>query len=139
MSTKPPPSTSDLVAAARAASLAKAASASTLSLEQRLANLEKAIKVTDDGVFIESAKKLTVKAMTIEIEGTALVIMKGGASVEVKGGATLVLQGGTVASLKAAVVKLNNGSSPVAAVGSRVVPSAPPFFMVDSGNATVLV
>jgi hypothetical protein len=110
-----------------------------MTIEQRLARLEEAFKVTDDGVFIKSPKKLVLKGTTIEIEGAATVVMKGGASVEVNGGATLTLQGGAAAFLKAGIVKLNNGSRPVAYSGSLVVPQAPPFAKVDHGNATVLV
>jgi hypothetical protein len=125
MSTKPPPSFAG-------SSLAK------LTVEERLNRLESHFKVTDDGVYITSDKKLVLKGVTIEIQGAATVVMKGGATVEVAGGATLMLQGGASAFLKAGIVKLNNGTQPVAFSGSRVV-SMGPFGKVDQGNATVLV
>jgi hypothetical protein len=124
MSTKPPPSFSSIT------------TKSGLTLEQRVEALEKAIKVTDDGVYI-STQKLHCKALTIELESAVSVVIKG-TSVEVNGAANLMLQGGATASLKAGIVKLNNGNHPVAHVGSKVIPHFPPFHKVDSGNGTVL-
>jgi hypothetical protein len=109
-----------------------------MTVEQRLARLEGAVKVTDDAVYIAADKKIVIKALVIEIEANATVTVKGSAAVEVSGGASLTLQGGATVFVKGGIVRLNNGSNPVATVGSRVVPLMPPLSKVDSGTATVL-
>jgi len=109
------------------------------SVEKRVARLENAIKVADDGsLAIQAATRVVIKAAMIEIEGMVTVVMKGGMTVEVSGGGNLKLKGGGVADLQAGVVRLNGGSSPVAHVGSYVK-GVPPMLYVDNGKASVLV
>lgn len=108
-----------------------------LTLAERLTRLENAIAVKDDGVVFIRAKKLVVNSMTIELDAPASVLVKGGV-VQVTALTTLKLQAGAGAFLKAGIIKLNDGTRPVATVGSRVIPHLPLTHKVDTGNGTVL-
>lgn len=108
-------------------------------LEKKVSLLEKAVKVTDTGtVVIAASNKVLIKAAVLEFEGGAAVLLKG-ATVEVSSAMNLVLKAVAVAQLQASLVRLNNGSRPVAYAGSLVVPQFPPMMKVDAGNGTVLV
>lgn len=112
----------------------------TGTLEQRVAHLEKYIKIDGDGtVTLTTPTKLVIKAAAVQIEGVATIVLKGGVGVEVSSLGTLLLKGGGTTSVEGGIVRLNNGSSPAARVGSGVVGIPPAVMKVNTGNGTVLV
>jgi hypothetical protein len=108
-------------------------------IEKRLAKLESVIKVgADGGVTIECQGKVRIKsASSIEIDCAATVVVKGGASVDIQAGAQLNLKSSGMANLQGALLKLNNGSKPLARVGDTVTGSGGPGTIV-AGATTVL-
>jgi hypothetical protein len=108
------------------------------NLEQRLAKLENAIKVGNDGsITIESNNKIKIKSSSsVEIEGGATLVIKAGANVEIRAGGTLTLKGGAQTSVEGAIVRLNGGVMPVARVGDIVTTAMGPAPIIG-GNTTV--
>ena len=107
-------------------------------IEQRLARLESVIKLEADGsVTIECRGKVKIRsAASVEIEGGMSVLVRGGATVEVAAAATLTLKGAALARLDGGLVKLNQGSRPLARLGDTVsTPSG--TGVVQGGNSTV--
>jgi uncharacterized protein (DUF2345 family) len=108
------------------------------NLEQRLAKLENAIKVGNDGsITIESNNKIKIKsASSVEIEGGATLVIKAGANVEIRAGGALTLKGTGQTSLDGGIIRLNGGGMPLARVGDMVTTAMGPAPIIG-GNPTV--
>lgn len=91
------------------------------------------VKSLKDGVTIESKKNL-------RIESKKGAVMKAGSNLDIHANAQLKLKGNAMANLQGAVVKLNNGSKPIANINSQVVvPPMGGMGKIVKGSPTVLV
>src|SRR5512134_23691 len=78
---------------------------------------------------IDQAGNLTIKATNVTIESSG--------TVKIKGAATVVIEGAATVELKGAVLKLNQGSKPVARVGDTVTINGP-MGIITTGTPTTM-
>ena len=109
-------------------------------LEKRLAKLESVIKVgVDGGVTIECTGKVRIKsASSVEIDCSVGVLVKGGATVDVQAGAKLSLKSMGQTDVQGSILRLNNGSRPLARVGDIVNNPASAPGTIGAGSVTIL-
>ena len=95
-----------------------------------LAALEKVLSV-------DQAGNVTIKANNVTIESKGTVTIKGAAKVVIESSGAFDLKTGGVVDLRGSIVKLNNGSRPLARVGDQVA-GAGPMGTIVGGNPTTM-
>lgn len=90
-------------------------------------NFDQKFAAWEKVLTIDQAGNLTIKANNVTIESSGVV--------KIKGAATVVVEAGAVVEVKGALVKLNQGSKPLARVGDTVVVNGPTGTIV-AGNPT---
>jgi hypothetical protein len=118
-------------------------------VEQRLARLERIIKIEDDGSVTIECNKITIKAastveiecatnlrvrssMNLRLDAGANLSVNGCSNVEVQAGAGLSLKGAAATSVRGSTITLNGGSKPLARSGDVVANG-----VIQSGSPTI--
>jgi uncharacterized Zn-binding protein involved in type VI secretion len=100
----------------------KALSQRIVALEARLKALETVVRVSGPNVKLVSGADMTIQA---------------GSNVVIQGGAAVNIQGASGVDIRGALVRLNNGSRPLARLGDSVVAGEKPG-QITTGSPTVL-
>ncbi len=119
---------------------AQRAAPNLAQLEARLAALESVVKIEPDGsVTINCNGKVRIKAaMAVEIEAGSTFVAKSAAGAEVNSSGPLTLKSASIANVQGSLIKLNNGTKPLARVGDLVMNPMGPPGTIQAGNMTIM-
>jgi len=85
-----------------------------------------------------SGAGMTIQAgSNVAIQGGAAVNIQGASNVAIQGGAAVNIQGAGGVDIRGALIRLNNGSRPLARLGDSVVAGDRPG-QITTGSTTVL-
>jgi len=108
------------------------------ALEARLKALETVVQVSGPNVKLVSGAGMTIQAgSNVAIQGGAAVNIQGASNVAIQGGAAVNIQGAGGVDIRGALIRLNNGSRPLARLGDSVVAGDRPG-QITTGSTTVL-
>ena len=102
------------------------------AMDRRLVEIEKKIDALSKAIKLDAAGNITISGNSVAIRGNSSLSLTAGATMEISGGALI--------SIKGALIKLNNGSTPIARSTDLVMPTGPfpaPGKIIATG-ATVL-
>lgn len=93
------------------------------AVEDRLATLEKVVRVTPSSVTIEAVGGITIKSQSqISVQTPHSISLRSGVAMDIKSGATLNMEAGAGMKLRTGLpIIVNDGQRPVARVGDIVV------------------
>ena len=108
-------------------------------INAKLDKIMQVLQITTSGVTIKSNGNMTIHAKnTLTVKSDSSLKLEGKAKADLKSGGAMTIDGQAITSIKGSIVKLNNGTKPIARVGSKTVGSSNSQQIID-GSTKVLV